>query len=631
MTGSSPMRTLSRVSVVVVAVVAVAVLYFAKVVFLPLGFAILFAFLLAPLVSLLERIRLPRILAVITVILGFVIILGAIGWAVTLQLVDVAAELPTYRTNIADKMAAINRPGDTVFSRAGKEITRLDEQLGLADSSARTELSAGRGRPLGSSPERPLHVEEVSRSTGRLDQLGGFVEPLVTAFLTVVFTFFVLLQREDLRNRLIRLTGHDHLNLMTQAMNDASQRISRYFSLQLMVNCSYGLVILLALHLVGLPHALLFGTLAALFRFVPYIGAPVAALLPAVLSLAVFHGWTKTLAILGIFFCLEVVTANFAEPRLYGKHTGLSSLAILIAATFWTLIWGPVGLILSVPLTVCLVVLGRHVPDLEFLMVMLGDQPPIPPAACFYQRLLARDDREAGQVLDSYIKDKTLEDLYDSVVIPALNMSERDRHQKDLDEETVEFIHQTTTELIEDFGLKEVTAPDEEAVDRPQPAEAINVPAVKVLCVPVRDEADRIAATMLAQLLDGAGFRALVAPVTPSDQLLATVFAEKPDVVFLSGLPPFATARSRRIYRALRMRVPRLRIMIGLWNYLEDGPGTAQEISRGEEDHLSTTLAQAVAEVRAYAEQHGSSPAVQILPPAPALLAGEGAALVPAQ
>ena len=225
----------------------------------------------------------------------------------------------------------------------------------------------------------------MERPTGRLYQLGGVLEPLTTAGLTIIFTFFVMLQREDLRNRLIRLTGDRNLTMMTQAMHDASRRITRYFSLQLMVNVAFGCIICAGLYFIGLPHPLLFGALAAILRFIPYVGAPVAGAIPTVLSLAVFPEWTRSLLIVGLFFVLELVTGNYAEPRIYGKHTGLSSLAILVAAGFWTLIWGPVGLILSVPLTVCLVVIGSHVPSLEFLTVMLGDQPAIPPWTCFYQ------------------------------------------------------------------------------------------------------------------------------------------------------------------------------------------------------------------------------------------------------
>ena len=303
---------------------------------------------------------------------------------------------------------------------------------------------------------------------------------------------------------------------------------------------------------------------------------------------------------MSIFLFLEVVTANYAEPRLYGRHTGLSSLAILIAAAFWTLLWGPVGLILSVPLTVCLVVVGRHVPYLEFLTVMLGDQPAIAPSAGFYQRLLARDEREAEEILDNCLKEKSLEELYDTVVLPALIMSEQDRHQKDLEESTVRFIHKTTRDLIEELGTKESIEAPKEATVTPSYSETAPPIIPKVLCVAVHNDADELGAIMLAQLLEGVGMHSTAIPVGRVEQVLGTVAAEKPDVVFLSGLPPFGMARSRRLYRGLRVQHPQLKIMIGIWNYPDDGAKAAQEISRGEEGHVTTTLAEAVAQVKSF-------------------------------
>ena len=600
MIGSSTTRVLSRLLVLITAVVVVAVLYLAKIVFLPLAFAILFAFLLAPLITMLERIRLPRLLAILIVILGFGLMLGSIGWVVVMQLVDVADELPTYRANVAEKVEAMHSPQNSAFSRARREVEHLNEQLGLANASPAPDLHYTDKKALGSSPEQPIHVQEVARPNGRLDQLGGIVEPIVTAFLTVVFTFFVLLEREDLRNRVIRLTGDTHLHLTTEAMNDASRRISRYFSLQFLVNTVYGLITFAALHFLGLPHAFLFGALATLLRFIPYIGAPVAALLPTVYSLAMFHGWTNSLYILGTFVLLEVVTANYAEPRLYGKHTGLSSLAILIAAAFWTLVWGPVGLVLSVPLTVCLVVVGRHVPYLEFLTVLLGDQPPIPPSARFYQRLLARDEREAEEILTSCLKDNGLAGLYDSVVIPALNMSEEDRNQNNLESSAVRFIYHTTRALIEDLGQRDSLEAENQRLEQSSGSDGTIAASARVLCVPVQDEADELGAIMLAQVLGSGGLHATAIPARRAEEVLAMSSAEKPDVIFLSGMPPFAMAHSRRLYRSLRARHPGVKIMIGIWNYTEDETKAAQDISRGEDDHISMTMTEALAKVNAF-------------------------------
>ncbi len=602
-------RETSRLLAVVVTVVVIAALYLAKIVLLPLALAMLFTFLLAPVVTLLERIRLPRVLAILLVILAFGTGLGTVGWVVGKQLIDVAGHLPDYRANITEKMKTFHRTRNTSLTRAQHEVQNLGQQLGVSHPVPDGNERHRRGeKELGSSPLRPLYVAEDGKAGTPLDSLPKVFEPLAFLLLVTVFTFFMLLQREDLRNRLIRLTGRGRLNLMTQAMNEAGNRVSRYFQLQLLVNICYGLIIFAALHLIGLPHAMLWGALAGLLRFIPYIGAPIAALLPTLLSMAVFNGWHHTLEVMALFFCMEVITANFLEPHLYGKHTGLSSLAILVAAVFWTLIWGPIGLVLSVPLTVCLVVVGAHVPSLEFLKVLLGDQPVMRPEAHYYQRLLASDEREAGDVLETYLKDKSLEDLYDSVLIPALSLSEQDRHRNALDDATVTFINQTTRELVEELGLRDGNHAEEASAASPAEADAKPAAAasqeasptdspvipIRAVCIPVRDDADEISALMLCQLLERAGHSAQVFSLGGGNRILSEIAQSKPDLVYLSGLPPYAVAYARRVYRTLRSRQPQLRIVIGLWNYTGDPLKAAHEISAGREDQICTTLAQAV-------------------------------------
>ena len=331
---SSTSRELSHLLTVVLAVVAITVIYVAKAVVVPLALAVLFTFLLAPLVTLLERIRLPRVLAIVIVVSAAGGLLGTIGWTVFQQLVTVTDHLPAYTSNINDKIDTLHRSQQTSFMRAQMEAERLGQKLTALQSNTLNERRPGATRVLGASPNRPVAVQEVGPGDGRLDTLHGIMGGMLSVLLVVVFTFFMLLEREGLRNRLIRLTGRGHLHLMTQAMDEASHRVSRYLLVQLLVNACYGTIIWIVMHWVGLPHATLWGALAGILRFVPYLGAPFAALLPTALSLAVFHGWTQTLVIMTVFFCMEVVTANFVEPHLYGKHTGLSSLAILVAAVF---------------------------------------------------------------------------------------------------------------------------------------------------------------------------------------------------------------------------------------------------------------------------------------------------------
>ncbi len=618
MNPSATARMLSQLWFITVAVLAIAVLFLAKVLLLPLGFAILFAFLLAPVVALLERLRLPRPVAAVLVILAFAGLLCVATWTIFTQLVAIANDLPTYGGNIAQKMQTLHSPSNSAYSRAQREIEEISNELGIANSTgAIPPPGESAAKPLGTSPEHPVQVREVGRPTGRLDELGGVIEPLTTALLSVVFTFFVLLQREDLRNRLIHLSGDRNLSRMTQAMRDASRRISRYFLLQVAVNIVYGTLVCVALYFIGLPHWFLFGALAFLCRFVPYVGAPIAALTPTVLSLAVFPGWRHSAEIFGVFVLLEIVTANYVEPHVYGKHTGLSTLAVLIAAAFWTLIWGPVGLILSVPLTVCLVVMGSHIPSLEFLTVLLGDQPVIPPYTAFYQRMLAHDEREASDILQNCLKSESLAAVYDSILIPALTLVEMERQKGELEESTVSFIRTSTSEMVEELGFRAAEEKNESARNLESNANAENaagvaeslipnpsIPAPGVVVIPVRDGSDDLISTMLTQVLDQAGFHSTCIPIQRIDETVAAVTEQKPDLVFLSGMPPVAMARANRIFRSLRRANPALKIVMGIWNYNEDPAKAAQMISRTEDLHISTSLSDAIAEAQAHAEPH---------------------------
>lgn len=594
-------RDISRILKFVVAVVAVAALYLAKVVFLPLGMAVLLAFLLSPLVLLMEKIRVPRVLAVLTSILAMFALLCAIGWGVATQLIEIASHLPDYRTNIVTKIEEFHHTGKTTrIIRAEKELSRLGAQLGLTDSENVHRYSRA---PLGSSPDRPVQVKESSSTTGTtLGALHGVIRGLVEALLVVVFSFFILLQREELRNRMIRLTGRGDLNAKTRAMDEASQKVSRYFLLLFAVNCSYGAVIFAALRFLGLPQAWLFGALTALLRFIPYVGAPISALLPILVALAVFPGWEQAGIILGIFMFVEILTANYIEPRLYGRHTGVTPIAILVAAVFWTLIWGPIGLLLSVPLTVCLAVVGSHVPSLQFLAVLLGDEPVLEPSVHYYQRLLAGDEGEARKVLENHLTDTSLDTLYDAVVIPALMLVEQDRHRGLLDDTTVDYIDRTTRELVDEMPLRAERnseaepAAGEELDTIPAVAAAVGVQP-NVLCVPVRDNADELAALMLCQLLERGGHFVRVLPIRKLNRIAAEIARAGKDLVILSALPPFAMSNARGVYRKLRAQQPGLKIVIGLWSYADDQARAAREISRGEQDQLCTTLAQAVAQI----------------------------------
>ena len=584
----------------------IATLYLARVVLVPFALAMLFSFLLTPMVVWLERIRFPRVFAVLFVVVLFIAAMGTVGWTVTNQLIDVTRQVPSYKANIKNKIESLRSPMGQSFNKATDTMVELGKELEAAPTSG-----PARGKPRASespSPARPLLVEVVSPPTNLLEYARRVLGPLGTAGIVIVFTIFMLIRREDLRNRFIRLAAQGRLSIMTHALDEAAHRVSRYVFLQFVVNACYGLVVGVALYFIGIPNALLWGVGAGILRFLPYVGPPIGAILPILLSLAVFDGWTRALITIGLFVGIEIVVSNFVEPSLYGAHTGISALAILFAAVFWTLLWGPIGLVLSTPLTVCLVVMARHVPHLGFLQVILGDEPVLPPEAQFYQRLLATDENEAKQVLESYLKDKPLEDLYDFVLIPALSLAEQDRHRNELDEATEIFICQSIKELVEEINDRSNEQRELDAIDAdetaasgaspPPPHEKAANRASYVVCMPVRDEADEIIGTMLAHLLERAGYRARFLDIGTTVDMLAQVSEEKPDIVCLSALPPFAVAHARRLYQGLRAQSPDLKIVIGLWNYAGDPKQAASRISGIADGQVSTTLAHAMQQIR---------------------------------
>jgi len=395
-----------------------------------------------------------------------------------------------------------------------------------------------------------------------------------------------------LRNRLLRLGGLGQLNVMTQALDDATQRISRYLLLQFLVNAVFGLLLATGLYFIGVPYAFLWGTIAALMRWVPYIGILVAGALPLALSLAVFNTWTPPLLVLGLGIGLELVTGNIAEPLLYGAHTGISSLAILVAAVFWTVLWGPAGLVLSTPLTVCLLVLGRHVPQLSFLHVLLGDEPVLEPQAHLYQRLLAMDSVEARSVVDLFLKTHTRLELYDLVMIPALTLAEQDRHRGAIDATREEFLFLSVNELIAELSEFQTppsvaTAPIEAGEDR------------RILCVPALDQADEIAAAMLAQLVEQQGGVALSFLAGSNfNEMIALVQPGPRDVIFISALPPYALAPARKICKQIKARFPQVNVAVGVWGFSGDTDKAKASFERTQPDQLFTSLLEALEYIR---------------------------------
>ncbi|MGA9571066.1 MAG: AI-2E family transporter [Candidatus Acidiferrales bacterium] len=584
---------------VVVAVVAIATLYFARIVLIPFALALLFTFILTPVVKLLERIHFGRIPSALLVVLLAVGACGGVGWTVAKQFSEVVNQLPDYRANIKTKLTSLHWSSHHELDNASQTMTEIGKDLAAAPTAARAGDSGLTHRTLiRPTPEpKPVPVEVVKSPELPLESMQNVLGLLASALIVLVFTIFMLIRREDLRNRLISLAGDGNLQVVTQTLDDASARVSRYLLLQFVVNTCYGIFIGVCLHFIGLPGALLWGVIVGTLRFLPYIGPPLGGIMPLLLSLAVFDGWTRPLIVLGLFVFTELIVSNLVEPLLYGIHTGISSLAILVAAIFWTAIWGPIGLVLSTPLTVCLLVVGRHVPRLRFLQILLGDEPALTPDSRFYQRLLAMDHREARQVLEKCLEGKTLEELYDSVLIPALSLAEQDRHENRLEDANQKFICQSTRELIDEFweprSEERATAVDDgEAGGASRIAAWRDRQSQKIVCVPARDEADEIVAIMLAQVLETAGHRAQSIPLGTASEMLAHVKEEKPDVVCISALPPFAIPHVRSLYAKLRAQDEKLRIVVGLWNFSDDPLKVNRRLGLAEGARAFTTLAE---------------------------------------
>ena len=572
-----------------VAVVVIASLYLARVVFVPLALALLFSLLLTPVVSFFERILIPRILAIFLLVLVLLSVAALVGWEASQQFVDLTQQLPTYQKTLEDKIhslpgarnESLNRASDTIRELA-KEVASATPGSSLATDTQKTSTA------LGSSSSKPMAVEIVPPANP-LESLQNMLGPLVMGGVVAIFTIFILMGREDLRNRFIRLASGGRLNAMTQALDDATRRINRYLLLQLSVNVIYGTVIGIGLHFIGVPNASLWGLTACVLRFLPYVGPPMAAVMPIILSLAVFGGWGHALVTVGLFVTLELLVSNFIEPPLYGTHVGLSPLAILIAAIFWTLIWGFPGLVLSTPLTVCLVVMGRYIPSLKFLSILLGDEPALSAHVQYYQRLLATDQSEARQVLEEYLKDKSVDELYASVLIPALSLAEQDRHRNALDKEVQNFIYQTTREIIEelDDNLPEVLTDGD--VER----------RAEVLSIPARDDADEVVGMLLVRLLSRQGHTAMSIPIGTVTEMLDQVSRINPAVVCISALPPFALNHAANLYMKLRSQRADLHVVVCLWQFEGDSTATAIRLKLAKDHGLFTTLPQVLHHIAA--------------------------------
>ena len=556
----------------------VAILYFAKAVIMPIAVAVMLTFLLAPLVIRMQRIGLPRVVAIIaTVIIAFSII-AATFWTISVQVVSLAEQLPGYEQTIRGKLRQISspQPDSGALSRAGDVVESLRREL----NNETTEVPPEQTQPY-VEVTKPVAVEIRPAKMNFFESVsqifGPFVGPLGTTALIAIFVVAILFQREDLRERFIRISSGGRLNIATEALDEAAKRVSRYLFMQLIVNAAYGIPIGIGLYFIGVPNAMLWGFLATLLRFIPYLGPWLAAAFPLALAFAIDPGWSKFFMALGLFLSLEIISNNIIEPWLYGVSTGTSNFALMVAAVFWTWLWGPVGLFLSTPLTVCVVVLGKYVPSLNFISVLLGSVPALKPHERLYQRMLAMDYDEMLYLSQNYLKEHSLAEYFDQLLMPALNLAEVDRHQEDLADIRYNFILQNVPELLEDLEPAEISdsepqAPTSTSIEDENDSDRKNQsiperPNSPVVVVPTKEGIGELSALILSSFLDAHHISSQLAAANNfASEYSRQSAAQRPALVCVSGLPPDAFMPARRLCRRLNKIDDTLLCILGVWN-----------------------------------------------------------------
>ena len=579
--------------------VVVAALYFGRELLVPLVLAVLLAFVLAPAVVLLQRARLGKAPAVlVAVALAFTIIAG-VGAVVGGQATTLAGSLPSYQATIQEKMRSLT-VGTELLGRltnsiravlSGGDVGETTVKVGPAQAGVDVAPSPSAIGPAGDqgAPSALVVVRTIAQP---------LLGPLASIGIVVVFVIFVLLSREDLRDRLVRLVGRKDLHRTILAMNDAARRLSRYFLIQLALNTGFAAFIAAGLWFVGLPNPLLWGILAGLMRFVPFIGSFIALVPPFLLALAVTPGWSLALEVLGLFMLSDLAMGQIIEPLLYGHSTGLSPIAVILSAAFWTFLWGPVGLLIATPLTVCLVVIGRHVESLAFLEVMLGDSPPLEPAETFYQRALESNAKELVAQARKTIRGSSLAQYYDQVAIPGLALAQADLARDTLAFERLEAIHRQIGALLSVVAVGQPGATPQ--LQAAAPASEWQADGT-VVCIPGRGQLDDLAATMAAQVLENAGFAARC----ESNSILGAGRSEPAQLASarlccLSVLEQGSSASGiRYLLRRIQRQMPNAAVVVCLWHAAGSSPLLGALRADGSEETIVLSLGELVALARA--------------------------------
>jgi predicted PurR-regulated permease PerM len=549
-------------------VLVVGILHTGKEVLLPLALGIVLAFVLTPLVRLFDRLRLPRFAGVA---LTMILALGAVGgisYVVFDQFAELSTEISKYTSSMRRKVGQLRLGNDAALRQFTRTMDRVTEQF-YSDPDQKA------AEPVRVVPERLTPMQRLRESAGTL------FEPIASAFIVVVLVAFLLGQREDLRDRFIRLIGAGNVTMTTRLMNEAAHRVSQFLVWQTLVNIVFGALIALGLYWIGVPYAALWGGITVVLRFVPYVGTILSALMPAALAFATFPGWSETLQTLGMFLLLDLVTAYFVEPVVFGYRTGVSSFALLVSALFWIWVWGPVGLLLATPLTVCVAVLGRHVRSLRFLAVIFADEPALTPHVRFYQRLLARDEDEAGVLVSRQLQELGVVGVIDQVLMPTVTLVLQHRSDNEITEEDATFvldvIAETLQQLPSNSAAVESTAP--------------------IVGLTVRSPADQLVLEMLRTAL-GRDCMALMSPeLSPEDTLRAAI-RQKPALICIAAASSTRGSELRNYCRRIRDASPDTRVLVLRPQLADaDAPSSIERFKEAGADCLVVAAKDAIAAV----------------------------------
>ncbi|RDE08049.1 AI-2E family transporter [Pelagibacterium lacus] len=532
-------------SAILTFVLLVAVLYLGRGIFVPLVMAVLLAFALGPVVNALRRVGLPYVLAVISSVLAVIVLLGGIAYVAFSQFLSLASDLPRYQATISEKLRMLQETfgGGQVVDRLVSTIEQVGAQVG-----------AGAGAV---EEGAPMPVTIVDGGAGSMEAAQtvffSIIGPLTSTLIVTIFLIFLLLEREELRDRFLKLASRGDLRSSTEALNEASSRVGRYLLAQAAISAGYGIVFGSGLLLLGVPNAILWGLLAIIFRYIPFVGTLIIAAFPVMLAIAVDPGWTMLFGVIGLYLVIEIVSNNIVEPRFYGDSTGLTPLAVLVAAMFWATLWGPIGLIVSMPLTVCLVVMARYVPHMGFIETLLGSAPVLLPQERFYQRLIAGNVEEATELADREIEATSIGTFYDAIALPALQLAQADVAGDLADPSHRHRVVETLSEVIEGIEEGEGTGPGET-----QP---------RVMVFGGKTELDHAMALMVGERVRAMGHSVRVmAPLALRKEGIGQLDLRAADIACLCYLEEKPEIYARYAARRLKRLKPGLTIVTGYFH-----------------------------------------------------------------